>query len=162
MSLQDADYPQPSFAPPYAPKSLYGDESQYRQSIESDPEGGADAADFWFYFADGSSLFLQTGAIFEDYDPEVHDQWSIKFPVAGGAINTSGTIVAEGAAPDLYDGDAYADPVTPQTFYRIPLIRGYDTGDGVEPRIAALGGVYRENIFCDASKGPIVELIKIG
>lgn len=109
---------------------------------------------FYFYFADGTELFIARSTVLDGYDSTTDTDWSIVFPVSGGAINTGGTITYD-ATTTLYDA------VGDQTFYRLPVIRGVDFGDGLEPQTLSLGGVYRENIFCDASNGLRVELIKI-
>lgn len=122
------------------------------------PNEGAGINDSYFYFADGTELFIARSTALADYDSTTDTSWSIVFPVSGGAIDTAGTITYD-STTTLYDGDASTS--TAQTFYRLPVIRGVDFGDGLEPQTLSSGGVYRENIFCDVTKGPIVELIKI-
>lgn len=93
------------------------------------------------------------------WDPEEAvedpDNWSLEFAVSGSALVAFGTTAPDGVYDtDLFDGYASADPVEAQTFYRIPMRRG---GEWI-----CRGGVFRENIMCAGSNGPIVELVRIG
>lgn len=116
--------------------------------------------DFYIYFADLSTLRIPREEAFRDYDPELtdHKNWSMEFEVENGAIKQSVDPVfvnepKSGSEFDRFDG---VDG-SPQTFYRMPLIRD---------RVAyASGGVYRENLMCVKLEGgstkSIVELIEI-
>lgn len=136
---------------------------------------------FHIYLADGTSFTVTRAQAMTGYDP-VGDpvgppivppdtNWSLEFSVTDGVIddyaasgapsvmtNPIGTNAmddgASTAGTELYDGDAGATTPVAQTYYRIPIIRGTVTVSG--------GGAYRENIKCVGSRGPIVELIKIG
>lgn len=103
-------------------------------------------------------------------------QWSLEFAVTSSALDapassgvpvvytnpigtadvtdTTATPLPSGA--ELFNGDAAnaTANLVDQTYYRIPMIR-----DGIT---ISQGGVYRENIRCVGSRGPIVELIRIG
>jgi len=139
------------------------------------PEGGAGAVQdpgnpgLLIYRADGTVEFFDKGDILTGYDPDpegaAHTDWSLEFKVENGALKSfeedDDKPVGTDATP-RYDGDSSVYPEEPQTFYRIPVIRTLTIGEEEVVKRYNIAGIYRENIFCDADKGPIVELIPIG
>lgn len=111
------------------------------------------------YRSDGTQEFFSVDDILTGYDPSEDTDWSLQFAVSGGALVAFSTTAPVGVASTIrYDGNASADPVEAQTFYSIPVIR--TIADVVYTW--DITGIYRENIVCDSTRGPIVELIKIG
>jgi hypothetical protein len=117
--------------------------------------GSAAAEGFYFKWADDSTpLFIDEETALENYnpsDPDNHTDWSIYFVVDGDKFNTSIPPTYDDGTDD-FDGDASNS--LPQTFFRLPIIR--------DSNRLSLGGVYKESIFCEGNKGPIVEFIKVG
>lgn len=111
----------------------------------------AGLGDFEIFLKDGTTLQVTMSTILTDFDSSTDTDWSAKFTVTSGAIAAYDT---SDNTTDLYDGDASADPVVAQTYYAIPIIRN--------GKKVATGGSYQESRMCAGSKGPIVELLKIG
>lgn len=132
--------------------------------------GGAGNPGLLIYRADGTQEFILIADVFKgqltpsgDYDPDTDANWSLNFAVTTGALVAFSTTAPYGTSAmplgeERFDGDASADPVEDQTYYRIPVVRTIDTVKYTYD----IAGIYRENIFCAGSKGAIVELIKIG
>ena len=77
-------------------------------------------------------------------------------PVMTNPIGTSAMNDGEsppGGNTELFNGDVQADPATPQTYWRIPIIR-----DGVR---VCNGGAFIEDVFCSGPRGPKVRLLGI-
>jgi len=121
--------------------------------IEFNKDSTASAIRYIIYFADDSTTPLVTDMddILTGYNPATMTDWSLQLTVASGVITTFASPKGN-VNTDLYNGDASTS--TAQTFCRVPIIR-----DGLP---VSMAGSYRENIVCKGSKGPIVELIKIG
>jgi hypothetical protein len=138
--------------------------------------GGIGASSFLIYLADGTRFEVTDAQAMTGYDPisvldggAGHTDWSLEFGVTSSALDApagsgdpyvytnpvgTSTLNEAGSAEYLHDADASADPVEFQSYYRLPIIR-----DG--ERVSS-GGVFRENIMCAGSKGPAVELVRIG
>lgn len=116
---------------------------------DNSPNGGSTPEGMQFYYADGATEFFSQKQILDGYDPDTDTDWSFKVPVASSKINQAGTFAGDDGT-QLFDNDAGVA----QTYYRVPIIRG--------SRRIAFGGAYSENIRCNGSKGPTVELLKIG
>ena len=121
--------------------------------------GGGGVTDFRIYRRDMTLIEFTYAEIIANYDPATDTNWSAQFTVTGSALNAgvpTGTATLETVASgkELFDGDASADPVEYQYYYRLPIIRG--------GKVVCQGGVYRENIFCAGSRGSIVELLGKG
>ena len=116
-----------------------------------DNPGPADQAatlDYFISYSSDTEDTLTQAAIYEDYDSEVHNNWSANFHIVSGSMNGAVTYSAEVVRfPD--DG---GDPAT-QTFYRLPLIRGGLT--------VSSGGFYQEDTLCLNGKGR-QQLLKLG
>ena len=130
--------------------------------IEPSSGDGGGVTQFRIYTTGGIISFTYADAT-EDYDPSpapgaAHTDWSVEFVVSGSAItglaDPMGVPTMDVGGEELYDGDASADPVETQDYYRLAIVRG--------GKVVCQGGVYRENIFCDGSRGRIVELVRIG
>jgi hypothetical protein len=105
--------------------------------------------------------YISIADVLEDYDDD--DDWSLEFGVTSGKLDDFTTTAPAGVTDtELYDGDASADPVESQTYYRLPVIRTVEIDGDDEITQWPISGIYRENIFCAGSKGAIVELIRIG
>ena len=124
--------------------------------------GGGGVTQFRIYTKGGIISFTYADAT-EDYDPSpapgaAHTDWSVEFVVSNSVItglaDPMGVPTMDVGGEELYDGDASADPVETQDYYRLAIVRG--------GKVVCQGGVYRENIFCAGSRGPIVELVRIG
>jgi hypothetical protein len=124
------------------------------------PGGGVGLEGFWIY--QGNTLLGSVGIVtaLDGWDPDAEaptdpDGWSLEFAVSGSALVDWETTAPVGTyETDLYDGDASADPVEPQTVYRIPMRRD---GEWI-----CRGGVFRENLIVRGAAGPSVELLRIG
>lgn len=115
------------------------------------------------YRADGAQEYFAEESILAGYDPDTHDNWSLEFAVAAGKLVAFSTTAPVGTSSTVrFDNDAGASPAVAQTVYRIPVIRTI-TVSSVDTKFQfAVGGIYRENIVCNGSKGATVELLKIG
>lgn len=119
------------------------------------------------YRADGTQEYFAEESILTGYDPDTHANWSLEFAVSAGRLVAFSTTAPVGtsdmtAGKERFDNDAGASPVAVQTYYRIPVIRTF-TISSVDTKFQfAIGGIYRENIVCNGSKGATVELLKIG
>jgi hypothetical protein len=138
--------------------------------------GATSPTGYRIYQSNGNIMNITLEAALVGYAPEdpedpFPENWSLEFSVSSSKLNNFSSTgdppvitnpVGTSAMDDgdetpgteLYDGDASADPVEEQTYYRIPIIRA--------GKKLSQGGVYRENIFCAGSRGPIVELVRIG
>lgn len=130
------------------------------QSLISEPYGSPESVGgiegFWIYR--GNTL-LGTITLAEAKAGYVNENdWSLEFGVSSNleAIDLASTPTNPIGTfeDDLFDGNASADPVEAQTFYRIPMRRA--------GKWICRGGVYRENHILVGSNGPIVELLRIG
>jgi len=114
--------------------------------------------DFRIYRKDMTLIEFTYAEIIANYDPATDTNWSVEFVVSNslitGLADPMGVPTMDVGGEELYDGDASADPVETQDYYRLPIVRG--------EKVVCQGGVYRENIFCAGSRGPIVELVRIG
>jgi hypothetical protein len=138
--------------------STLGDQAGSGQSLDG----------YEIYLAVGTRFHVTNTQAMTDYDPETDNDWSLEFDVTTSSLDdyaeTSGVMsnplgvstVNEPVAGTelLHDANAGADPVVAQSYYRLPIIR-----DG---KRISFGGAYRENIMCAGSKGPVVELVRIG
>lgn len=108
----------------------------------------------------GTWTYVSNADIIDGYNPGTDNNWSLRFAVSGGALTAAAPTGTTSTTP--YDGNAFADPIEAQTFYSLPVVRTITVG-GVSTKFQwDVAGIYRENIFCDTTLGPIVELIKIG
>ena len=128
-----------------------------RWIIGIEPSSGV--TDFRIYRKDMTLIEFTYAEIIANYDPATDTNWSAQFTVASYGLHAgvpTGTATLETVASgkELFDGDASADTVEFQGYYRLPIVRG--------GKVVCQGGVYRENIFCAGSRGPIVELVRIG
>ena len=121
--------------------------------IEPSPSSGV--TDFRIYRKDMTLIEFTYAEIIANYDPATDTNWSVQFWVSGSAIyglaDPMGVPTMDVGGEELYDGDASADPVETQDYYRLAIVRG--------GKVVCQGGVYRENIFCAGSRGPIVRIV---
>ncbi len=125
--------------------------------------GGQGKPGLLIYRANGDQEFLDASAPLDGYDPDNDDNWSLSFAVSSSALVAFSTTAPSGtsampAGKERFDGDSSADPVEDQTYYRIPVVRTI----GSDKFTFDITGIYRENIVCVGSRGPSVELVKIG
>ena len=112
--------------------------------------GGGGLDGYRFILADGSTAFVSNEDAIAGYDPAVNSNWSLEWSVADGKIepfsDTAGSENPVGTTDvELWNGDASTDPVTDQTFWRIPIIRA--------GKRVSRGGVFLEAGFCAGTKG---------
>jgi hypothetical protein len=137
----------------------------------------------FIYLGDDEGYFIPNSQVMDGYDPGEDENWSLQVEVEDGRIADLdanppfGTSAMDDGAgtegTERYDGDASTvdgvsgdpDP-TPQTYYRIPVIRKKTLtidGDPVDRKLRwDINGIYRENIKCAGNRGRIAELLKIG
>jgi len=114
---------------------------------------------FWIYRRNGAAMVsLSWADVLALWDPENAgaDNFNLEFGVTSGvldAVSLAGSTSTSYGNTALYDGDAFADPAVPQSYYLIPIRR---SGQWI-----CRGGVFRENRFC-TDKGLITELVRIG
>ena len=92
------------------------------------------------YFVGGTGITLDPADVLEDLS--TNTTWSIEFDVASSAFDGNFSFVSDGG---LFDND-------PQTYYRLPIIKGGN--------LVCFGGSFRETIVC-VNGEPIVQLVKI-
>ena len=141
---------------PQVPAPNQGQPEEYSSPGMYDPgaAGGDTNPGILIYLADGTQEFIPNSEIYPTTDEA---NWSLEFAVSFSGLVAFATTAPFGTANTTrFDGDESA--AQSQTYYRIPVIR---TISGVKYTFD-IGGVYRENIFCSGSKGPIAELVRIG
>ncbi len=107
--------------------------------------GGGTLDGFWIVNREGDGTFILMEAVMANYNSDVHDDWSLEFPVSSLALNVGGWSASN--QTERYVGD-------PQSMLRIPVIRT----SGGEPRRVSMGGELQEVILCVDGK-PKVNLI---
>lgn len=133
--------------------------------------GGGGVKGFTIYTRKHAMFHVTYQQAIENYDPEVHLNWSLEFAVnetdfqldnfegSGDPVSISNPIGTQDVnivsnIEYLHDADASTDPATRQTYYRIPMLR--------DEKWVSKGGVYRENLVCAGEKGISIELLRIG
>ena len=110
------------------------------------PEGGSSSLPYTIYFSDFGILTLTQDVIYDLYDPDLHNNWSIEFEISADQLN----------ATVAYNTEIERFPVNgagEQTHYRLPVVR-----NGV---VVSSGGCYQEDSMCDSGV-PVIGLIKVG
>lgn len=114
------------------------------------------------YRANGTQEFFPAADILVGYNASTDDNWSLSFAVSNSQLVAFSTTAPVGTSAmptgeERFDGNALANPVEAQTYYRIPVVR---TISSVKYAFD-ITGIYQEDIFCAGSRGGIVHLIKI-
>jgi len=121
--------------------------------------GGGGGTHMLIYRAGQTTPDLVTiSDIMDGYDPETHDNWFAEFKVENGRLKDPigvGDEPVGTSSTEIYDGDANADPIVDQTYFRVPTII---TISGKKYTFD-ISGVYRENVVCTPD-GPQAELIR--
>ena len=110
---------------------------------------------FMIYYATlPDSYFYSLADVMVGYDPAVHTDWGLHFPVHLNKYLLLPVAPIGREKVALYNGDLGAIP-TPivQTYYTLPIV--------VDGKLVTRGGAFRENLIIVGSKGPVVELIRI-
>ena len=94
----------------------------------------------------GSTLTIPRNDIFENFDNDTQDNWSVRIPIANLAYDSSGTIAFDtNTALNVGTGSN-------QSIARIPIVR--------DKKMLNQLGAYKEGLICKNGQ-PIVEYFKI-
>ena len=100
----------------------------------------------YIFLMSGSTLTIPRNDIFENFDVDTQDNWSVRIPIANLAYDSSGTI--------QFDANTALNVGTGsnQSIARIPIVR--------DKKMLNQLGAYKEGLICKNGQ-PIVEYFKI-
>tara|TARA_Y100000114_G_scaffold52737_1_gene48135 strand:- start:1507 stop:1989 length:483 start_codon:yes stop_codon:yes gene_type:complete len=100
----------------------------------------------YIFLMSGSTLTIPRNDIFENFDIDTQDNWSVRIPIANLAYDSSGTIAFDtNTALNVGTGSN-------QSIARIPIVR--------DKKMLNQLGAYKEGLICKNGQ-PIVEYFKI-
>tara|TARA_R100000426_G_scaffold46478_1_gene34802 strand:- start:5001 stop:5495 length:495 start_codon:yes stop_codon:yes gene_type:complete len=148
------------------PESAIADIYANATSLQSSPTGLSDDAmesaqglgggvgnrvnNIYIFLISGSTLTIPRNNIFENFDINTQDNWSVSIPISNLAYDSTGTIAFDtNTALNVGTG---ATGGSAQTIARIPIVR--------DKKMLNQLGVYKEALACKDGE-PIVEYYKI-
>lgn len=114
---------------------------------DGNDDSGGGGGDFWIVDREGEGTLIRMSDVLENYNPDVHDDWSLTFPVSGLVLDV-GNWGADGQTT------RYGMSGNNQTLLRIAIIRK----SGNDKLRVNSGGQMREVILCVDGE-PRVDLI---
>lgn len=144
------------------PESAIADIYANATSLQTSPTGLSDDAmesaqglgggvgnrvnNIYIFLMSGSTLTIPRNDIFENFDVDTQDNWSVRIPIANLAYDSSGTI--------QFDANTALNVGTGsnQSIARIPIVR--------DKKMLNQLGAYKEGLICKNGQ-PIVEYFKI-
>ena len=144
------------------PESAIADIYANATSLQTSPTGLSDDAmesaqglgggvgnrvnNIYIFIMSGSTLTIPRNDIFENFDVDTQDNWSVRIPIANLAYDSSGTI--------QFDANTALNVGTGsnQSIARIPIVR--------DKKMLNQLGAYKEGLICKNGQ-PIVEYFKI-
>jgi len=144
------------------PESAIADIYANATSLQTSPTGLSDDAmesaqglgggvgnrvnNIYIFLMSGSTLTIPRNDIFENFDIDTQDNWSVRIPIANLAYDSSGTIAFDtNTALNVGTGSN-------QSIARIPIVR--------DKKMLNQLGAYKEGLICKNGQ-PIVEYFKI-
>jgi len=123
-----------------------GNEIKFVATVDVGSGSGSSSLPYTIYLAGFGILTLTQDVIYDLYDPDIHNNWSIEFEVDADQFNA---MVAYNTEVERFPVDGAGE----QTHYRLPVVR-----NGV---VVSSGGCYQEDITCVNGEA-MQQLYKIG